>query len=78
MARKKNGKAKETSHRLNLALNGAAFDKLKMLEKETTAGSMTEVIGRALAIYEAIVQQKKEGGRILIEKGNKQRELWVL
>ena len=67
-----------TSHRLNLALDDAAFSKLKKLEKETTAGSMTQVIARALALYEAIVQQKKNGGRVFFEKEDIYHELLIL
>jgi hypothetical protein len=78
MAKKKR-KAENGKSRLNLALSPTVYNRLKALEQETGATSMTDVIAKALALYDCIIDQKKAGHRVLIEDDKKNhRELWIL
>ena len=65
-------------HRLNLALSPVVYKKLTKLKKQTTASSLTEVIARALALYESVVDQEKNGAHLVVKKGNRTSDVLVL
>jgi hypothetical protein len=50
--------------RLNLDLQTEVKERLDGLQERTGAASLTEVIRRALALYDLVVDHQKAGGRI--------------
>ena len=51
--------------RLSLDISAQVKEKLESLETRTDAGSITEVIRRALAVYDLIIAQQEESGKII-------------
>jgi len=51
--------------RLSLDVAPKIRERLASLEERTHAGSITEVIRRALSLYDVVVEHQEEGGKIL-------------
>lgn len=64
--------------RLNLELPIAARERLERLMLDTEADSMTEVIRRALLLYEEVHHARVEGARLMLRTGNVEREILIL
>lgn len=60
--------------RLSLAVTPQVKGRLDRLLEQTEAESITEVIRRALAIYEELVEVKRSGGRVVLESKTGARE----
>lgn len=60
--------------RLNLDLSPTVKAQLDQLQLQTEAASLTEVIRRALAVYDLIVEQDKSEGSIILENADGTRE----
>lgn len=74
MARKK---LRENKIRLNLELTPIARDRLERLIELSDADSMTEVVRKALAVYEVVLDHQKTEGETLLrfKDGSEQRLL---
>ena len=70
--------AKEERTRLTLSVPQRTRDRLETLQERTGAESMTAVIGRALAVYEALIDAKAKGGKIIVRQKNSERELLLV
>ena len=55
-----------TTHRLNLVLNNKQRSRLDEIMSETGALSLTEVIGRALAVYDALWKVTRDNGDVWV------------
>jgi hypothetical protein len=67
------------TRRLNLKLTAEVSDRLENLQQATGAASLTEVIARSLAVYEALWSAKDEGSTITITpQGGDPRDLWLI
>jgi hypothetical protein len=65
--------------RINLELSLATRERLEKLQKRTDARSMVEVISRALAVYETLVDEKERGSAIVVRRlGGKEVELLIV
>jgi len=62
----KDGPPVETKTRLNLELTTKTRDRLLGLKTKSGAGSMTEVVRKALAVYEVIVDHRLRGDEIIL------------
>jgi hypothetical protein len=51
--------------RLSLDVTPKIREQLDHLETQTEAGSITEVIRRALALYDLVVEHQSEGGKLV-------------
>lgn len=58
-------------YRFNLELTQGAKKQLDDLQKRTEAASITEVIRRALAVYDALEQHKSENWEIVLRNTKK-------
>lgn len=67
MPRRKN---KIPKVRLNLEVTEAVRDRLENLQEVSEADSMTEVVRRALTVYELVVKTDRDGGRVVLEKSD--------
>ena len=56
--------------RLNLELSKQVYDQMQTLQKRSDATSLTEVIRRALALYDVITEHVSGGGRIILRHKN--------
>jgi hypothetical protein len=67
------------SVRLNLEIAPAVRDRLERLRDETEAESLTEVIRRALAVYQVLVEESRGTKEIIIRSkdGSEQTLLLV-
>ena len=63
--------------RLNLALSETVRRKMEDLKLRTDADSLTEVVRRALAVYDIIVAEAQSGNRILIDRAGEVVELRI-
>jgi hypothetical protein len=52
--------------RLNLELSKQVYDQMQTLQKRSDATSLTEVIRRALALYDVITEHVSDGGKIVL------------
>lgn len=59
-------KSQTPKSRLNLDLPERVRERLEDLRDVTSAESMTEVIRRALAVYDALIMAQEEGDIIII------------
>ncbi len=61
--------------RLNLAITPQVKRRIERLQKADDGASITEVLRRALAVYEELVAIREEGSRLVIETSSGEREL---
>ena len=62
--------------RLNLAVTKSVKDRIIALQKELGVCTMTEVVRQAIGALEFVVNEQKQGNRILIHrKGESPREI---
>ena len=64
--------------RLNLELAAKVRARMEELRDETGAHSLTELISRSLAVYDYLWEQKKAGGKLLIQDSDGAREVVIL
>lgn len=65
--------------RLNMLVSPSVKGRIDALVERTDAESMTDVIRKALALYDEYIAVKEEGGAVLIEdKEGKQHYLRIL
>jgi len=64
--------------RLNLEIGKEVREKMEELRDQTGSRSLTDVVSRALAVYEFLWSQKKMGGRILVQDDGGTREVVLL
>lgn len=67
----------EPSSRLNLELPQRTRDRLERLLVTSEADSRTEVIRRALEVYEVLLDARAKGEAILMRAGGTERELLI-
>lgn len=60
--------------RLNLAISPKVKHRLERLQEATDGASVTEVIRRALAIYEEVIAIREDGGQLFIKNSNGESE----
>jgi len=77
MASKANN-TKTKKSRLNLSLAPKVRDRMELLQDETGAQTITEVVSRALAVYDFLVTQRKSGAKIMIQDDEGTREVVIL
>ena len=53
--------------RLNLEVQQDVKDRLDELQERTHASSLTEVIRRALALYNLVVDDQGDGGKVVLQ-----------
>lgn len=70
--------AKEKNTRLNLAIPESVRQRIEALQEATEAQSLTEVIRRALAVYEFLVKEKADGARVVSVKKGQTVEIALL
>jgi metal-responsive CopG/Arc/MetJ family transcriptional regulator len=77
MERMPRPKAKSEKVRLNLELTADAFQRLDELQERSRAESRSEVIRRALSVFEKLIECQEEGGEIVIRDliNNRERVL---
>ncbi len=66
------------TQRLNLEVSTTVRQRLEDLRDETEAESMTQVIGRALAVYDFLWHEKKRGALVVVKTGEREKELVLL
>jgi hypothetical protein len=65
--------------RLNLELPEAQNQRLETLREKTEAASLTQVIQRALAVYDLVMSEKFKGSTVIIRDAEgKDRELILM
>lgn len=70
--------AEEKKVRINIEVSPRVREKLGELQKRSEASSLTEVIRRALALYDLAVETVDQGGQLVIEHKNGTEERLVL
>lgn len=65
-------------HRITLDLDDVAYKALKNLQRKSRSKTSAGVFRRALALYEMVVDAKAEGHTLLVDRGGKQQEVWIL
>ena len=60
--------------RLSLDITPRVREQLSHLEKKTEAGSITEVVRRALALYDLVVEHQREGGKLIFKHTDGEEE----
>lgn len=70
---------KGKKHRLTLEISDVVKLRMHRLRESTDAASLTEVIRRALATYELLIDGVKDGGGVIIRRldGTEQHVLLV-
>jgi len=66
--------ASEERIRLNLVVNGHVKDRIERLQRLSEGASLTEIVRRALAVYEELLAIREEGGKLVVE-GKETREV---
>lgn len=64
--------------RLNLTLSQDAKNRLEKLQRKTDADTLTEVIRRAIKLYDRAVDIEKAGGQLIVRSDAGEREILVL
>jgi len=63
--------------RLTLEMANSVRKQLEHLRDQTAADSLTEVIRRALSVYDLLGKATLEGGRIIVETPDGEREVII-
>ena len=66
------------TERLNLVVSTMVRERLENLRDETEAESMTQVIRKALAVYDFLWQEKSRGAKLIVKSEEGERELVLL
>jgi hypothetical protein len=66
------------SRRLNIELTEAAYKRLKSIEVASGAASSSEVLRRALSIYDALLTATRGGGKVILRGNGVDREVLIL
>ncbi len=64
--------------RLNLVVNPQVKARIERLQKLSEGSSLTEVIRRALAVYEEILKIREEGADLIVESSDGQKILKII
>lgn len=64
--------------RLNLDMAECVRDQLEKLRLQTRAESMAEVIRRALAVYDLVIDERAKGGAIILRHADGKEETLVM
>lgn len=67
----------QPTSRLNLEIAEQVREKLERLRDSTNADSLTEVIRRALAVYDILHSTAAEGGTIILKTGEGEQKLVI-
>jgi len=67
-----------TSRPLNLKMNDDVRERLEQLRDETNADSLSEVIRRAVAVYDHLWTAKRKQHQIIIREADGEKELILL
>jgi hypothetical protein len=67
-------KLQKSKVRLNLDLSPKVKDQLSELQTRTDAASLVEVIRRALAVYDMLLDHEATNGKIILENADGTRE----
>lgn len=80
MAKKTEGAPQDGRERirLNLVVNRRVKERLERLQELSEGASLTEVIRRALAVYDEMLSVRQEGGRVVIENGDEREVLRII
>ncbi len=65
-----NKQTKDHRVRLNLTVTPRVRERLEKIQSESEAETLTEVVRRALAVYEDLLSVRRAGGRIIIESAD--------
>lgn len=68
----------EPTTRLNLEMTARVRMALEEMRHRTGAESMAEVIRRALAVYQYVVDAREGGEKVLVQGKDGQREIVIL
>ncbi len=71
-------KSMQGRRRINLELTSKTFDNIDRLQELSNAASKTEVIARALALYDVVLEHRNTGGRVVLEKDDDRVVLCIL
>lgn len=63
---------------LHLQVSKQARERIVELQRMSESESMSEVVRRALALYEIALRNRQDGGRLLLEEGGERREIILL
>ncbi len=66
------------TRRLSLEISEDARKNLEALRDKTQADSLTEVIRRALAVYDFLWSQKQKGAKLVVNGPDGEKELVLL
>lgn len=66
------------TRRLSLEISEEARKNLEALRDKTQADSLTEVIRRALAVYDFLWSQKEKGAKLVVDSPEGEKELVLL
>lgn len=66
--------ADEKKVRLNLELAREVHEQLQKIQEATGAASLTEVIRRALSLYDLVVEHTGEGGKVVFRQADGEEE----
>ncbi|MEM7457140.1 MAG: ribbon-helix-helix protein, CopG family [Planctomycetota bacterium] len=69
---------KKKSVRLNLTLTPEAKKRLEKIQRETEADTLTEVIRKAIRLYEIAIERSQNGSRLVLKSDDSEQELLVL
>lgn len=64
--------------RLNLVVNQHVKSRIERLQEMAEDASITEVVRRALAVYEELLKIREEGGRLVVENQGTREILRVI
>ena len=64
--------------RLSLDISPKVRDQLDLLERKTEAGSITEVVRRALSLYDLVVEHQGEGGKLIFRHSDGDDEVLLV
>lgn len=70
--------SKDKMTRLNLALSEPVKQRIESIRDETGAESVTEVIRRAVAVYDLLITETAAGGKVVIKKRGKEKEVLLV
>ena len=70
--------AKQKKYRLQFDLSEADYERFKQLQEASQAPTNAALVAKALAVYQWILEQKKENAKIHIERDGNMAQVELL
>jgi hypothetical protein len=64
--------------KVSMNLSPKSIENIELIRQNTNVGNNTRAVAVALELTRRMIEESKNGGKIIIKQGNKEKELTIL